>query len=77
MSQYIPQVLIGFVRVNGKKLGIVSIAAVCTKQLFKLFFVFCTVDGIHHTGGQKLHGVIPQLRDLIASSSIYTVSPTA
>ena len=65
MSQYIPQVLIGFVRVNGKKLGIVSIAAICTKQLFKLFFVFCTVDGIHHTGGQKLHGVIPQLGDLI------------
>ena len=65
MSQYIPQVLICLVRVNGKKLGIVSIAAVCPKQLFKLFFVFCTVDGIHHTGGQKLHGVIPQLRDLI------------
>ena len=65
MGQYIPQVLICLVRVNGKKLGIVSIAAVCPKQLLELFFALCPVDGIYHTGGQKLHGVIPQLGDLI------------
>ena len=33
MSQYIPQVLICLVRVNRKKLGIVSIAAVCPKPV--------------------------------------------
>ena len=65
MSQYIPQVLICLVRVNGKKLGIVSITAICPKQLLELFFVLCPVDGIYHTGGQKLYGVIPQLGDLI------------
>ena len=65
MSQYIPQVLICLVRVTGKKFGIVSIAAVCPKQLLELFFTLCPVDGIYHTGGQKLHGVIPQLCDLI------------
>ena len=65
MGQYIPQVLICLVRVNGKKLGIVSIAAVCPKQLLELFFALCPVDGIYHTGGQKLYGVLPQLGDLI------------
>ena len=65
MSQYIPQVLICLVRVNGKKLGIVSIAAVCPKQLLELFFALCPVDGIYHPGGQKLYGVLPQLGDLI------------
>ena len=65
MGQYIPQVLICLVRVNGKKLGIVSIAAVCPKQLLELFFALCPVDGIYHAGGQKLYGVIPQLGDLI------------
>ena len=65
MSQYIPQVLICLVRVSRKKLGIVSIAAVCPKQLLELFFALCPVDGICHAGGQKLHGVIPQLGDLI------------
>ena len=65
MGQYIPQVLICIVRVNGKKLSIVSIAAVCPKQLLELFFALCPVDGIYHTGGQKLYGVIPQLGDLI------------
>ena len=65
MSQYIPQVLICLVRVNRKKLGIVSIAAVCPKQLLKLFFALCPVDGIYHPGGQKLYGVLPQLGDLI------------
>jgi len=59
MGQYIPQVLICLVRVNGKKLGIVSIAAVCPKQLLELFFALCPIDGIYHAGGQKLHGVIP------------------
>ena len=47
MSQYIPQVLICLVRVNGKKLGIVSIAAVCPKQLLELFFALYPVDGIY------------------------------
>ena len=65
MSQYIPQVLICLVRVNRKKLGIVSIAAVCPKQLLELFFALCPVDGIYHPGGQKLYGVLPQLGDLI------------
>jgi len=65
MSQYIPQVLICFIRVNGKKLGIVSIAAVCPKQLLELFFTLCPVDGIYHAGGQKLYSVLPQLGDLI------------
>ena len=65
MSQYIPQVLICLVRVNRKKLGIVSIAAVCPKQLLELFFALCPVDGIYHPGGQKLYGVLPQLCDLI------------
>ena len=65
MSQYIPQVLICLVRVNRKKLGIVSIAAVCPKQLLELFFTLCPVDGIYHPGGQKLYGVLPQLGDLI------------
>ena len=65
MGQYIPQVLICLVRVNGKKLGIVSIAAVCPKQLLELFFALCPVDGIYHANGQKLHGIIPQLGDLI------------
>ena len=65
MSQYIPQVLICLVRVSGKKLGIVSIAAVCPKQLLELFFALCPVDGIYHPGGQKLYGVLPQLCDLI------------
>ena len=65
MSQYIPQVLICLVRVNGKKLGIVSIAAVCPKQLLELFFTLCPVDGIYHAGGQKLYSVLPQLGDLI------------
>ena len=59
MGQYIPQVLICLVRVNGKKLGIVSISAICPKQLLELFFALCPVDGIYHAGGQKLHGVIP------------------
>ena len=59
MGQYIPQVLICLVRVNGKKLGIVSIAAVCPKQLLELFFALCPIDGIYHAGRQKLHGVIP------------------
>ena len=59
MGQYIPQVLICLVRVNRKKLGIVSIAAVCPNQLLELFFALCPVDGIYHAGGQKLHGVIP------------------
>ena len=66
MGQYIPQVLICLVRVNGKKLGIVSIAAVCPKQLLELFFALCPIDGIYHAGGQKLYGVIPQLGDLIS-----------
>ena len=65
MSQYIPQVLICLVRVSRKKFGIVSIAAVCPKQLLELFFALCPVDGIYHPGGQKLYGVIPQLGDLI------------
>ncbi|SCG95185.1 Uncharacterised protein [uncultured Clostridium sp.] len=65
MGQYIPQVLICLVRVNGKKLGIVSIAAVCPKQLLELFFALCPIDGIYHAGGQKLYGVLPQLGDLI------------
>ena len=65
MDQYIPQVLICLVRVNGKKLGIVSITAICPKQLLELFFALCPVDGIYHTGGQKLHGIIQQLGDLI------------
>ena len=65
MSQYIPQVLICLVRVSRKKLGIVSIAAVCPKQLLELFFALCPVDGIYHPGGQKLYGVLPQLGDLI------------
>ena len=65
MSQYIPQVLICLVRGNRKKLGIVSIAAVCPKQLLELFFALCPVDGIYHPGGQKLYGVLPQLGDLI------------
>ena len=65
MGQYIPQVLICLVRVNRKKLGIVSIAAVCPNQLLELFFALCPVDGIYHAGGQKLHGVLPQLGDLI------------
>jgi len=65
MGQYIPQVLICLVRVNGKRLGIVSITAICPKQLLELFFTLCPVDGIYHTGGQKLYGVIPQLGDLI------------
>ena len=70
MGQYIPQVLICLFRVNGKKLGIVSIAAICPKQLLKLFFAFCSVDGIYHAGGQKLYGVIPQLGDLIGEMCI-------
>ena len=65
MGQYIPQVLICLVRVNGKKLGIVSIAAVCPKQLLELFFALCPINGIYHAGGQKLYGVLPQLGDLI------------
>ena len=59
MGQYIPQVLICLVRVNRKNLGIVSIAAVCPKQLLELFFALCPIDGIYHAGRQKLHGVIP------------------
>ena len=55
MGQYIPQVLICLVRVNGKKLCIGSISAVCPKQLLKAFSAFNTVDRIAQRGVEKLH----------------------
>ena len=67
MGKHIPQVLVYRIRVCRKKLGIEVVAVICPKKLLKLFLTLGPVDGIAHAGGQQLHGVIPQLCDLVSA----------
>ena len=67
VGQHIPQVLVYRIRVYRKKLGIEVVAVICPKKLLKLFLTLGPVDGIAHAGGQQLHGVIPQLCDLVSA----------
>ena len=67
VGQHIPQVLVHRIRVCRKKLGIEVVAVICPKKLLKLFLTLGPVDGVAHAGGQQLHGVIPQLCDLVSA----------
>ena len=67
MCQHIPQVLVYRIRVCREELGIEVVAVICPQKLLKLFLTLGPVDGIAHAGGQQLHRVIPQLRDLVGA----------
>ena len=67
MCQHIPQVLVYRIQVCRQELGIEVVAVIFPQKLLKPFPALGSVDGVAHAGGQQLHRVIPQLRDLVGA----------